>query len=163
MGLWASLKRTTNKQSVIPHSYSSWTGRKLGWELGWFLLLFCPVLCKHRPCGSESSGSCCGWPTHWVRKSEEAKSLWPRAHCLTFCFAKNHTPGSYTSILTSGLSQPRGLGTRFCKLSSIALFFSPARYMLISSPAVWGQMDAKIIAHICGAHSFCIKHYIRQG
>lgn len=129
VGLWTSLKRTTNKQSVIPHSCSSRTASKLGGEWGWFLLLFCPMHCKHKPCRSESSGSYCCWQIHWARKSEEAESLWPMGHCLTFYFAKNHTPDSDTSILTSGRSPPRGLGARFANSQVELSFFTCKIYV----------------------------------
>lgn len=96
---------------------------------GGFCCSFCPMHCKHKPCRSESWGSYCCWQIHRARKSEEAESLWPMGRCLTFYFAKNHTPDSDTSILTSGLSQLRGLGARFANSQVELSFFTCEIYV----------------------------------
>lgn len=131
--------------------------------LGVILLPCWPRPYKHIRCHSESSGSHCCWQTHRARRSErteEAKSPWPAGHRLTSYFAKNHTPDSDASILTSGLSQPRGLGARFAH-SHVELFFLTCKiYVKLKSCSV-GSNGCPGNMLLCGTHSFRMKHTVQ--
>lgn len=94
-----------------------------------FVALFVPCTVNTNPVAQKAEGHTAADRSIEPGKVRRPRVCDPWAVCLTFYFAKNHTPDSDTSILTSGLSQLRGLGARFANSQVELSFFTCEIYV----------------------------------